>query len=460
VIPLFRYRGSTQDRPSIQVDSGFPFLSIEVKAAALGPLAATPGPSMNDLAFGLGLVTLTVLAACASPDAPALGSGGGNSSSRTFAGGGTDGDDDADKPAPTKTTSPPPASTTAPTTTTTSPPVPSPSTSPTTPPPSTSPATPPAPPFVITASGGHRMGDDDAVANSGTSVEQLGTLLVVDTLTHEVAVTATGATLDGIKNDISGNGSMTLTMPGTSKPGMYALVDGALFSPNANLALAPGTDLEHFPKGVVAYVNVTYTNDAYYASWASDIIWSGYELGQLVLGHVDRLKSPLVVDLGGNGVTFDAPRFVFDVDGDGHRDRIAWVTSSDTPFLVRDRNRNGRIDGIDEMFGDGTLDPNGVARSSKNGFEALARYDLDGNGVIDAKDPVFHELALWFDKNHDGITDPGELETLSARHMKQIALDYAAVDVHAAFGNRILQKGEAATTRGKVTVYDVWFRLD
>jgi hypothetical protein len=275
-----------------------------------------------------------------------------------------------------------------------------------------------------------------------------------------VAVTATGSALDQIKSDIGDNGKLNVTMPGNAPQGLYALVDGALYQKGENLALTPGMDLEHFPPGVVGYVNVSYQGNAGYATGASDVIWSGWELGELVLGHVSRLKSPLVLDLAGKGVTFQTPRAIFDVDGDGLKDRVAWVASEETPFLVQDRNHNGRIDGIDEMFGDGTKDRLGGGRTSKNGFDALAQYDLDHDGVIDRKDAVFHELQLWFDRNHDGVTDEGELVPLSAKHVTRIAVGYEPADLRAAFGNRILQKSEATTASGSVAVYDVWFRLD
>jgi hypothetical protein len=306
------------------------------------------------------------------------------------------------------------------------------------------------------------MGDNDAVANAGTSLSGLQKLFVVHTQTNSLQATLTGPALDQVKSDVSGNGSMTLTLPGNAPSGTYALMDAALYYPGENSALQPGADLEHWPKGVIGYVNVVskYDNPAgWSAQFASDIIWSGYDFIELAEGHVDRLKSPLVIDLGGHGVSFEAPRPIFDVDGDGRLDKVAWVASTETPFVVRDRNHNGRVDGIDEMFGDGTKDRLGGGRSSKNGFEALAQYDLDGNGVIDALDPVFGELALWFDRNHDGVTDDGELEPLGRRKVTRIDLGYAPVDLRASFGNRILQASDATAGGARVSVYDVWFRL-
>jgi hypothetical protein len=306
------------------------------------------------------------------------------------------------------------------------------------------------------------MGDNDAVSNAGTSLSNLQNLLLVHVPTNTVEAGLSGPALEQVKNDVSGASSMTITLPGDAPSGVYALLDGALYQNGESAAMPAGADLEHWPRGVVGYLDVVSKYDSpsgWAATFASDVIWSGYDIIELAEGHVDRLKSPLVIDLGGHGVSFEAPRPIFDVDGDGHLDRVAWVASEDTPFLVRDRNHNARIDGIDEMFGDGTRDRVGGGRSSRNGFEALAQYDLDSSGVIDHADPVFAELALWFDRNHDGVTDDGELEPLARRKVTRIDLGYGPVDLAASFGNRILQASEATAAGGRVAVYDVWFRL-
>jgi hypothetical protein len=82
---------------------------------------------------------------------------------------------------------------------------------------------------------------------------------------------------------------------------------------------------------------------------------------------------------------------------------IPGVDAAQTPWLVLDRNGDGAIT-IDELFGDATPLADGTRAS--NGFAALAQYDANGDGVIDARDPVFARLALW-----NGTT----LEPLAAR---------------------------------------------
>jgi hypothetical protein len=70
-----------------------------------------------------------------------------------------------------------------------------------------------------------------------------------------------------------------------------------------------------------------------------------------------RLKnppvSPLIVDLNGDGVktiSLTDTGVYFDLDKDGFAQRTAWVSPQDG-LLALDRNANGRIDDIGELFG-------------------------------------------------------------------------------------------------------------
>ena len=61
--------------------------------------------------------------------------------------------------------------------------------------------------------------------------------------------------------------------------------------------------------------------------------------------------------------------------------------------------------------------------ANQSGFKALALYDTNRDGRIDAFDDVFKNLKLWQDRNGDGRTDEGELLSLSDVGIKSINLN-------------------------------------
>jgi hypothetical protein len=98
----------------------------------------------------------------------------------------------------------------------------------------------------------------------------------------------------------------------------------------------------------------------------------------------DALKDPLVINFSGSAAELTRDRYTFDIDADGSADQIHFLTS-DSGFLALDRNGDGRINDGSELFG----------ALSGDGFADLAKLDADGNGWIDAGDPVFDRLRVW-----------------------------------------------------------------
>lgn len=181
---------------------------------------------------------------------------------------------------------------------------------------------------------------------------------------------------------------------------------------------------------------------------------------------LDCHMSPVILDLAHNGIhlTSVAGGVLFDLDGDGVPDRVAWTSAgADEAFLWIDKNGNGTVDNGTELFGSAMDD---------NGFEALAQFDQrnqedvtwggNADGVIDSQDRIWSQLRLWIDANHDGVSQPGEIFTLDQKGVSAIDLGYRwsgrrdgnnnlfryrtsiAIDVH---GHRVT--GEA---------YDVFFK--
>ncbi len=142
------------------------------------------------------------------------------------------------------------------------------------------------------------------------------------------------------------------------------------------------------------------------------------------------LEDPILIDLSGNGFSMTDQKggVNFDFYGNGKPHRIAWTAAGvENGWLALDLNHNGKIDNGEELFSNVTPQPGLAAQHL--GFKALAQYDGpkfggNGDGVIDDKDAIYSRLLIWVDRNHNGVTDPGELITLKQAGIKSISLDY------------------------------------
>lgn len=176
-----------------------------------------------------------------------------------------------------------------------------------------------------------------------------------------------------------------------------------------------------------------------------------------------KTASPLIIDLDGYGINLSsrAAGVKFDIDGDGDLDPISWPLKASSAFLVLDRNGNGKIDSVHELFGNNTVGPDN--QKAANGFAALAKYDLNNDHVIDAKDAVYHELRLWKDANRNGITDAGELFTLADHKITSIDLVYKSGLETDRFGNETRERSVIKMMVDGVEewrmVFDIWFSL-
>ncbi|MFN3317701.1 MAG: DUF5801 repeats-in-toxin domain-containing protein [Allorhizobium sp.] len=126
---------------------------------------------------------------------------------------------------------------------------------------------------------------------------------------------------------------------------------------------------------------------------------------------------PIILDLDKNGFAFSSidNGVTFDINADGKGDQIAWT--SDDGILAYDVDGNGLIDNGSEIF---TPDFNGGKFAS--GVAALASLDSNKDGKIDASDDAFSKLQVWVDADNDGISDEGELSSLSANGVASISL--------------------------------------
>ncbi|MFK7824400.1 MAG: hypothetical protein AB8G05_09595 [Oligoflexales bacterium] len=158
-----------------------------------------------------------------------------------------------------------------------------------------------------------------------------------------------------------------------------------------------------------------------------------------------RLYSPIVLDMVNigtpNTVHQTASKTRFDLDADGHLDRVGWIEGKQGGFLAIDLNQNGHVDDGSELFGEASLLPNGTR--AKNGYAALAQYDTNKDKHIDAKDKVFGKLFVWFDNNQDGISQKDEMQSLAEAKVTKISLKYKELHVDKQLNNGNLIKYQA-----------------
>jgi len=169
--------------------------------------------------------------------------------------------------------------------------------------------------------------------------------------------------------------------------------------------------------------------------------------------------TPIVLDLDGNGIQTTTLQngVTFDIDNNGSLDKTAWVGRGDG-LLVRDLNGDGLINNGGELFGSGTVLPDGS--KAADGYVAMRAMDTNLDGILDANDAGFSKLMLWMDQNGDGITNKGELHSLGDMGISSLSLT-ATPSTQTNNGNLIGLMGTYTTSDGSThTMGDVWFQTD
>lgn len=164
------------------------------------------------------------------------------------------------------------------------------------------------------------------------------------------------------------------------------------------------------------------------------------------------VASPIAIDLNGDGIQTSS-LFVdgginFDMNGDGIADKTAWL-SGDDAFLAVDKNGNGKIDGVTELFG---------GQNRGDGFASLATYDSNGDGQVSQLDQNFSDLLLWKDSNMDGVTDENELQSASGAGLESVSVNYTSQEVYES-GNLLGEVSTAIFQGEAVDAIDIYFRF-
>jgi hypothetical protein len=103
----------------------------------------------------------------------------------------------------------------------------------------------------------------------------------------------------------------------------------------------------------------------------------------------------------------------FDLDGSGREREWPWVRP-DTGILVWDPARTGKIASGRQLFGSVSW-----WIFFDDGYQALAALDNDGDGELRGEE--LRGIAVWFDRNSDGISDPGEVVPVEEMGIERLA---------------------------------------
>jgi len=128
------------------------------------------------------------------------------------------------------------------------------------------------------------------------------------------------------------------------------------------------------------------------------------------MGMKSRGMTPILVPLADHLPLKDLVNptagVAFDLDGSGIARHWGWITPK-AAWLVYDPTEQGKITSGLQLFGSVTF-----WVFWHNGYEALGALDDDGDGVLTGKE--LRGLALWEDRDSNGISAPDEVIPLAA----------------------------------------------
>ncbi|MEX2213697.1 MAG: hypothetical protein WD768_06195 [Phycisphaeraceae bacterium] len=136
----------------------------------------------------------------------------------------------------------------------------------------------------------------------------------------------------------------------------------------------------------------------------------------------------------------------FDLNGDGVGERWPWVKPT-TGFLVWDPKGTGRITSGRQMFGSVTW-----WLFWKDGYEAMSALDDNRDGELRGEE--LKGIAVWFDRNTNGISEEGEVTAIEHLDVEAILVRATATVQHNGLTSPTNPKGLRFSNGRVVPTYD------
>jgi tetratricopeptide (TPR) repeat protein len=128
---------------------------------------------------------------------------------------------------------------------------------------------------------------------------------------------------------------------------------------------------------------------------------------------------PLTDDLPARAIADPLARVRFDADGSGPRE-WTWITP-DAGWLVYDAAGRGSITSALQWFGNVTF-----WLFWSNGYEPMRALDDNADGELSGAE--LKHLAIWHDRDRDGVSDAGEVRPLAAHGLVALSCSYVDGD--------------------------------
>ncbi len=128
---------------------------------------------------------------------------------------------------------------------------------------------------------------------------------------------------------------------------------------------------------------------------------------------------PLSDDLPARAIVDTLARVRFDADGSGLRE-WTWITP-DAGWLVYDADDRGRVTSALQWFGNVTF-----WLFWSNGYEPMRALDDNADGELSGAE--LKHLAIWHDRNRDGVSDAREVRPLAAHGIVALSCTYVDGD--------------------------------